>query len=146
MQQSISDGPVFAFFLTVKVVATLKQSSAGKENSIMLRKKEYIEKDRSRFEKNLATRLETLQSEGLADKQIQRDTIVRHFKGEIRRAKCRLAAIEELEELMARKAQIKAEKLAAPKVDPPKKRHAPDPVKKKARMERKLATVKTDEE
>jgi hypothetical protein len=132
--------------MTAKVVVEPKQTSAGKDNSIMLRKKEYIEQNRSRFEKNLATRLTALQSEGLTDMQIQRDPIVRHFRGEIRRSKCRLASIAQVEGLMARKAEIKAEKLAAPKVDQPRKRHAADPEKKKARMERKLAASGADEE
>lgn len=112
----------------------------------MLKKKEYIEKNRSRFEKNLATRLASLQSEGLTDLQIQRDPMVRHFRGEIRRSRCRLASIAQIENLMARKAEIKAEKLAAPKVDQPRKRHAADPDKKKARMERKIAAAGADEE
>lgn len=112
----------------------------------MLRKRPYIEKDKAQAEKRLSTRLEALQSEGVPEAQIRRDTLVRHFKGEIRRAKCRLASISELEELMARKAEIKAEKLATPKVHPPKKRHAADPIKKKARMDRKQAAVEADEE
>ena len=112
----------------------------------MLRKKQYIEKDRSRFEKELATLLEALQSEGLTDTQIRRDTMVRHFKGEIRQAKYRLSCIAKLEDQMARKADLKAEKLAAPKVASPKKQRTADPEKKKAKMEKKRATVEKDEE
>jgi hypothetical protein len=112
----------------------------------MLRKKPYIEKDKALAEKRLAARLEILKSEGMTDAQIRRDATARHFQGEIRRAKGRLASIAELEKLMARKADIKAEKLAAPKVDPPRKRHAADPAKKKARMARKPAAVEADEE
>jgi hypothetical protein len=82
----------------------------------------------------------------MTEVQIQRDARARHFKGEIRRAKYRLACIAKLEEQMDRKAELKAEKLAAPKVNTPKKRHAPDPIKKKARMDRKLAVVEADEE
>lgn len=123
-----------------------KQSIAGKENSNMLRKKPYIEKDKVLAENRLAARLETLKTNGMTEVQIRRDTLVRHFRGEIRRAKCRLASISELEELMARKAEIKAEKLATPNVHSPKKRHAADPIKKKARMDRKMAAVEADEE
>lgn len=112
----------------------------------MLRKKPYIEKDKALAENRLSTRLKALQSEGMTEAQIRRDMLVRHFKGEIRRAKCRLASITELEELMARKAEIKAEKLAAPKMNPPKKRHAADPEKKKAKMEKKRVAVEADEE
>ena len=87
-----------------------------------------------------------LKSKGMSAMQMQRDTTVRHYKGEIRQAKERLSNISELEKSIARKVEIKAEKLAAPKVDHPRKRHVADPDKKKARMERKLATVEVDEE
>lgn len=112
----------------------------------MLRKKPYIEQDKAVAEKHLAVRLEMLKSKGMSIMQIQRDATVRHYKGEIRQAKERLSSIAESEKLMASKAEIKAEKLAAPKVNPPRKRHVADPVKIKARRERKLATVKVDEE
>ena len=77
----------------------------------MLRKKLYIEKDKTTAEKRLTARLELLKSNGMTDVHIQRDAAVRHFRGEIRQAKDRLASIAELEELTARKAEIKAEKL-----------------------------------
>ena len=112
----------------------------------MLRKKPYIEKDKADAEKLLVMRLEMLESTGMSKLQMQRDATIRHYKGEIRQARERLASIAELEKLMAKKAEIKAEKLAAPKVNPPRKRHAADPVKIKARMEKKLATVEADEE
>jgi len=112
----------------------------------MMKKKPYIEKDKALAERRLIARLEILKSKGIADELIQRDTTVRHFKGEIRQAKYRLASIAEVEKLMVRKAEIKVEKLATPKVNPPKKSHAADPEKKKAKMEKKRVVVETDEE
>jgi hypothetical protein len=112
----------------------------------MMRKKPHIERSKAIVEKHLVARLEMLKSKGISEMHVQRDATVRHYKGEIRRAKERLASIAELERLMERKAEIKAEKMAAPKIEHPKKRHETDPVKKKAKMERKLVTVEEDEE
>lgn len=112
----------------------------------MQRKKTHIEDDKALAEKSLAARLEILNSKGMADAQIKRDAMVRHFRGEIRQANYRLTCIAKLAEQMARKAEIKAEKLATPKVNAPKKRQAADPVMKKAKKERKQAAVEADEE
>jgi hypothetical protein len=111
----------------------------------MLRKKPYAEQHKTAAEKQLAVQEETLKSQGMNDKQIQRDAKVRHFKGKIRQAKHQLAGIAELEELIARKAEIKAEKLAVQKVSQPKKRHAPDPANKKAKKEKKKTAANADE-
>lgn len=123
-----------------------KSICTGKESYIMLRKKPYIERDKALAERHLVARLETLKSKGMTDVQIQRDATARHFKGEIRQAKYRLACIAELENLMARKAEIKAEKLAAPKVEQPRKRRAAGPIKQKIRAERKAVAVEAEEE
>jgi hypothetical protein len=112
-----------------------------KGNPIMLRKKPYIEDRKTVTEKQLLGRMETLKSTGMTETQIQRDAQVRHFKGKIRQAKHQLAGILELENQISRKKEIKAEKLAAPKVAPPKKRHAQDPVKKKAKREKQIASA-----
>ena len=54
---------------------------------------------------------------------------------------------EILEAQIARKAEVKAEKLAAPKTDHPKhKRAASDPMKKRAKREKKLAAATVEEE
>ena len=86
-----------------------------------------------------------LKSKGMTEKQLQRDAKVRHFKGKIRQAKSQLAGIAELEQLIARKAEIKAEKLAAPKTSQPKKRHVPDPAIKKAKKEKKISVAEAAE-
>lgn len=105
----------------------------------MLKKKPYIEEHKRTAEKQLAERVAALQSKGKAERDIQRDAAVRHFRGKIRQAAYRLAEIADVERQMARKAEIKAEKLAQPKVEPPKKRHSADPGKKKVKKERKPA-------
>ncbi|MCB2147680.1 MAG: hypothetical protein KQI81_14480 [Deltaproteobacteria bacterium] len=110
----------------------------------MLKKKPYIEERKTVTEEQLLGRVETLKSIGMTESQIQRDAQVRHFKGKIRQAKHQLAGILELESQIARKKEIKAEKLAAPKVAPPKKRHAQDPVKKKAKREKQIAPAAED--
>ncbi len=104
----------------------------------MLRKKPYIEERKTISEKHLLARVETLKSKGMTATQIQRDVRVRHCKGKIRQAKHQIAGILELEKQIARKEEIKAEKLAAPKATPPKKRPAQEPAKKKAKMEKKI--------
>jgi len=110
----------------------------------MLRKKPYIEGRKTLTEKQLMGRVETLKSIGMTETQIQRDAQVKHFKGKIRQANHQLAGISELEKLITRKEEIKAEKLAAPKAALPKKRHAQDPVKKKAKREKQIATAVKD--
>jgi hypothetical protein len=115
------------------------------ETGIMLRKKPYIEGRKTITEKQLLERVETLQSAGMTDKQIERDTQVKHFKGKIRQAGHQLTGILELEKLIAHKEEIKAQKRAVPEMTPPRKRHPKDPAKKKERRERKMATAAADE-
>ena len=110
----------------------------------MLRKKPYIEERKTVTEKKLLGRMETLKSVGMTEIQIQRDAQVRHLKGKIRQAKHQLAGISELENQITRMEEIKAEKLAAPKTAPPKKRPAQDPVKKKAKREKQIASAAAD--
>ena len=114
----------------------------------MLNKKPYIESHKQLAESRLAARLEILKSRGITAVQIQRDTTVKHIKAEIRKAKYQLADIAKLETQIAEKADLKAKKLAAPKVEPPKhKRAASDPAKKRAKKEKKMAaaTVETED-
>jgi hypothetical protein len=113
----------------------------------MLNKKPHIENHKILNESKLATRIENLKSKGRTDLQIQRDSAVKHLKAEIRQARQQLTSIVELESDIARRAEEKAQKLAAPKTDQPKpKRSAQDPMKKKAKKEKKMAAEyeKTD--
>jgi hypothetical protein len=80
----------------------------------MLRKKPYIEDHNIIAERNLAARLEICKSRGMTEVQIERDSAVKHLKAEIRKAKRNLANIAKLELQIAQKAEIKAQKLAAP--------------------------------
>jgi len=116
-----------------------------KENPIMLRQKPYTEEHKANAEKQLAAHVETLKSMGMTEAQIQRNATVKHINGKIRQAKRQLAGIAQLETEIARRAEIKAEKQAAPKIAEPKKKHAPDPAKKKAKKERTVAAGEADE-
>lgn len=116
-----------------------------KENPIMLRKKPYTEEHKATAEKQLAAHVETLKSKGMTEAQIQRNATVKHIKGKIRQVKRQLAGIAKLETEIARSAEIKAEKRAATKTVAPKKKHAPDPAKKKAKKEKPLAAAAADE-
>jgi hypothetical protein len=114
----------------------------------MLNKKPHFENHKNLAESKLAARLKILKSKGLTEIQIQRDNNVKHYRAEIRKARYQLADIAKLESEIARKAEIKAEKLAAPRTDHPKpKRSASDPEKKKAKSEKKrtAATAETGE-
>jgi hypothetical protein len=109
----------------------------------MLNKKAYIENHRKLAEKKLSARLEMLKSKGMTELQIQRDAKVKHFKAEVRKARHQLAGIADLEAQIVRKAEIKAEKLAAPRQDHPKHKRAADPAKKRVKREKKLAAAET---
>jgi hypothetical protein len=107
----------------------------------MLRKKPYIEDRKTNTEKQLLTRLESLKSTGMTEKQIQRDPQVKHFKGKIRQAMHQLTGIAELEKMIASREELKAEKLAAPKTDHPKKQKTQEPAKKAAKKEQEKTTA-----
>jgi hypothetical protein len=118
-----------------------------KENRIMLNKKPHIENHRNLAESKLFARLEILKSKGKTAVQIQRDAKVKHHKAKIRKARNQLANIAKLESQIAQKAEIKAKKLAAPKTDHPKpKQSAPDPMKKRAKKEKKPANANAEKE
>jgi len=111
----------------------------------MLNKKPHIENHKTLAESKLAARLEALKSRGLSDLQIQRDSTIKHFRAEVRKARFQLANIANLESEIVRRAEEKAIKLAAPKTDHPKpKRSAPDPMKKKAKKEKKIAAASAE--
>ena len=113
----------------------------------MLNKKIFVENHKQDAESRLAARLELLKTKGAPDERIKKDPTVRHFRAEIRKSKYQLADIAKLELQIAQKAETKAQKLAAPKPDHVKhKRSAADPMKKRAKKEKKLAAVATEEE
>ena len=113
----------------------------------MLSKKPHFENHKTQAESMLTARLEILKSKGMSDLQIKKDTKVKHYRAEIRKARYQLADIAKLETQIAQKAETKAAKLAAPKIDHPKpKRSSSDPEKKKAKKERKLAAAGAEAE
>ena len=113
----------------------------------MLSKKLYFENHKDLAAGKLAARLEFLKTKGMPDERIQKDPTVKHFKAEIRKAKYQLADIAKLESQIARKAEIKAQKLATPRADHPKhKRSVSNPEKKRAQRERKLAAANAEAE
>ena len=113
----------------------------------MLSKKLYFENHKDLAAGKLAARLEFLKTKGMPDERIQKDPTVKHFKAEIRKAKYQLADIAKLESQIARQAEIKAQKLTAPKTAPPKhKRSESDPTKKRAKREKKLAAAAAETE
>ena len=101
----------------------------------MLNKKPHIENHKILAESRLATRIENLKLKGKTDVQIQRDSAVKHLRAEIRQARQQLASIAKLESDIARRAEEKAPKSEKPKP----KRSAQDPMKKKAKKEKKMA-------
>lgn len=116
-----------------------------KERRIMLKRKPHILEHKDSAERKLASHIETLKSKGATEAQIQKNGAVKHFKAKIRQATHQLAGIAALEKQIARKAEAKAEKQAAPKISAPKKKHVPDPAKKKAKKERPSAAAEDDE-
>ena len=103
----------------------------------MLNKKAAIARHQKEAEEQLAAREGALRAEGVSAPQMQRDAVVRHFKGKIRQAKYQMAQIVKLERSIVQRAEAKSAKRAAKKTEPPKKKHPADPAKKKAKQERK---------
>jgi hypothetical protein len=113
----------------------------------MLNRKRYIENRKKDAETKLRARLEFLKTKGMPDERIQRDSTVKHFKAEIRKTRYQLADIAKLELQIAEKADIRAKKLAAGKTEHPKhKRSAADPMKKRAKREKKIAAAAAEAE
>ncbi len=103
-----------------------------------LKAKPYEEMHKAAAQSSLAARIATLQSEGINEKVIQKDTVVRKFKAEVRKAKRRLTQVAALEKLKVEKEAHKAEKIAAAKASQataqaPKKAKPADAAPKKAK-------------
>lgn len=111
----------------------------------MLKRKTSIQGHKKDAETRLAERVKTLQAKGMNETGIQRDTTVRHLKGEIRQAVKQLACITKLETENLQKAEAKAAKLTAAKPEQPKNKRPVDPAKKQARQERKMAATEEAE-
>lgn len=106
-----------------------------------LRAKGYMKDWKKTTGDKLASRIAALKEKGLDDAGIQRDTLIKKLKADIRKANYRLAAIAAQEKLNADKVQVKADKLAA-KDQPPAKpaKGAKDAPAKKEKKEKKKAS------
>ena len=75
----------------------------------------HLEYQNKAAEEKLAARLGFLKEKGLESAAIQRDTLIRKIRAQIRKVNYRFACIAAQEKLNAKKAQNKAEKLAKEK-------------------------------
>jgi hypothetical protein len=108
----------------------------------MLKKKPHVESRKKAVEKQLTERKEMLKSKGMSADRIQRDSMVRKYQAKVRQARRQLDVIAKSKELEARKAETKAQKMAAAEEAPAKsKKSAPDPGKKQAKKEKKKAAA-----
>lgn len=82
-----------------------------------LKAKIYVESQKKTAEERLAARQTDLIEKGLDDAAVQRDTLFRKIRADIRKANFRLAAIAAQETLNAKRAKTKADKQAALKAD-----------------------------
>ena len=107
-----------------------------------LKAKRYLEDWKKTTSDKLASRISTLKEKGLENAAIQRDTVIKKMKADIRKANSRLTAIAAQEKLNADKAQAKADKLAAKKAakDKPSAKAAKSAPAKKEKKEKKKAS------
>ena len=112
----------------------------------MLRKKPHILSHLETARNQLSERIAALAARGMTDTQIQRDSKVKHYKGEMRQARHQLAVIAGIESRNAEKTEIKTRKKDAAQTElPRRKRGVPEPAGKKAKKEKKAAAVETAE-
>jgi hypothetical protein len=127
-----------------KFRGNLKLSLEGKLT--VLKQKPYMEQRKTAAEQQLAARVETLKARGESEERIRRDIKVRHFGAKARQARRQLADITELERLIARRSEIKAEKQASPTPAPARKKRVPSPEKNRAREEKRKMAKAADED
>jgi len=82
-----------------------------------LKAKIYVDNQKKTAEEKLKTRQAVLIEKGLDDAAVQRDTVFRKIRADIRKANSRLAAIAAQETLNAQLAKAKADKQAVLKTD-----------------------------
>ncbi|MBI5062454.1 MAG: hypothetical protein HZB87_03025 [Desulfatitalea sp.] len=111
-----------------------------------LKAKRYEESHRQKAQEELAARLALLKERGIEPKTMEKDTIVRKLKADLRKAKHRLVGVASQEKLLEQKVQNKQEKAAAelqskqaPKAEPAKKEAAKPAKKEKKPKEKKAA-------
>lgn len=105
----------------------------------MLHRKPHIENHLQSAEKRLASRLELLTTNGVDAGRIKKDSQIKRFKAQVRKAKRELTAIAAVETLMAEKSESRTRKEAAAKSEAMHKRskkrdrNAPPAKKRKKR-------------
>jgi len=113
-----------------------------------LKAKGYMEDWKQTTGDKLASRISALKEKGLDDAAIQRDTVIKKMKADIRKANYRLAAIAAQEKLNADKVQARADKLAAKKAakdKPPAKAAKAAPAKKEKKEKKKASPPPADD-
>lgn len=106
-----------------------------------LKMKLYAQEHKQAAQKDLEARMALLESKGVAETAIQKDTLVRKFKADIRASNRRLAGVAAQEKLVARKLKEKEAKAAAGKQTAEPEKREPEPAKaqkkeKKARQKK----------
>lgn len=105
----------------------------------MLHRKPHIENHLQSAEKRLSARLELLTTNGADAGRIKKDSQIKRFKAQVRKAKRELTAIAAAETLMAEKSEARIRKEAAAKLETMHKkskkrdRNAPPAKKRKKR-------------
>jgi adenosyl cobinamide kinase/adenosyl cobinamide phosphate guanylyltransferase len=104
-----------------------------------LKAKIYAQENKQAAQKNLQARMALLESKGVAETVIQKDTLVRKFKADIRVCNRRLAGVAAQEKLIARKLEEREAKGAAVKQTAEPEQPEPKPAKsqKKEKKARK---------
>jgi len=113
-----------------------------------LKAKGHLENQKLAANEKLAARVAALKSKGMQEAVIQRDTLIKKMKADIRKINYRLSAIAAQEKLNADKIKTKAEKLAARKEarEKPKEKKAREvPAKKEKKSKKKEAAPPADD-
>ncbi|MBN2254257.1 MAG: hypothetical protein JW736_00975 [Deltaproteobacteria bacterium] len=101
-------------------------------------KEKSIQQDqKAQLEKQLAERLAYLKEQELEPAQINKDTIVKNLRAKVRAIGGRLRTIDGHTKRTEELAQLKAEKLAAPKKESKKKQPEPPPAKGEGKKKKK---------
>jgi hypothetical protein len=108
------------------------------ETSMGSKHKEVQNGQKARFERNLNERLAVLSEAGIESREIEKDSLVKKLRANIKAINARLKAIEANEKRTEGLAKMKAEKAAAPPKSPEvdivkekKAKAAPAPAKEK---------------
>ena len=114
-----------------------------------LKAKGHLESQKKAAGDKLALRISSLKEKGLDAAAIQRDSVVKKMKADIRKANYRLACIAAQEKLNADKVQARADKLAAKDKapeKPPAKAAKGAPGKKEKKEKKKAPLPAADEQ